>query len=350
MKNIQNEILTILLETLKEQANKYKIIVQDSSLTHEQRKEFDTEISQMYKVLADMSASSTVYTIAELQALKVQYKTKLDEFETILNNIYTSNLTLTPEQIESLKGENGKDFKYEDLTEQQKSDLVSYFTDSQSFVNLNSKVTNIDNETKLYPSRFAVIDDKIDSLNLLINDLSSAYDSLNQRLINLENNQGNTTPTTPINQIDFKSEYTEFNSYLYQNTDLQLKPFYFLYNAVMFENDEIEIVLKNGDLEYYVSMKIIIQPIYGDYQLQIIDTNLPSSIGVEAYYKIVPNDSKFGFNLEFNDKDNNFNFIYPFNSFEIYIYRGVDTIRIDDLFVTDEKSIFYSIPTPPPIV
>lgn len=237
MENIQNEILTILLETLKEQANKYKIIVQDSSLTHEQRKEFDTEISQMYKVLADMSASSTVYTIAELQALKVQYKTKLDEFETILNNIDTSNLTLTPEQIESLKGENGisftydmftaeqlqalkgadgkdgKSLTYEDLTEQQKVNLISYFNNSSTIEAINSTLSIMNNQ----------LDINVEE----IYNLQQALNLLNARVLQLENNQNNTVPTlvnTSVLNFDFKTQLSLLTDYEYtENEEIDIK-------------------------------------------------------------------------------------------------------------------------------
>ena len=44
-------VFDILLESLKIQAEKYKALIQ-ADLTHEQRKEFDSEIKQMYDLLA----------------------------------------------------------------------------------------------------------------------------------------------------------------------------------------------------------------------------------------------------------------------------------------------------------
>ncbi|MDY3205475.1 MAG: hypothetical protein RBR70_10430 [Arcobacter sp.] len=109
---MENEILNLLLETLKIQAEKYKIIVNDDSLTHEQRKEFDTEITQMYNVLANLSNSSTIYTLAELKGLKAQYDVKFAEFDEKVANLDLSHLlvsfdSLTQEQKDSLKGQNG---------------------------------------------------------------------------------------------------------------------------------------------------------------------------------------------------------------------------------------------------
>jgi hypothetical protein len=109
---MENEILNLLLETLKIQAEKYKVIVNDDSLTHEQRKEFDTEITQMYNVLANLSNSSTIYTLAELKALKAQYDVKFTEFDEKVKNLDLSHLlvsfdSLTQEQKDFLKGQNG---------------------------------------------------------------------------------------------------------------------------------------------------------------------------------------------------------------------------------------------------
>lgn len=131
---MENEILNLLLETLKIQAEKYKVIVNDDSLTHDQRKEFDTEITQMYNVLANLSNSSTVYTLAELKALKAQYDVKFAEFDEKVKNLDLSHLlvsfdSLTQEQKDSLKGEKGDKGEdglngtFEDLTQEQKDSL-----------------------------------------------------------------------------------------------------------------------------------------------------------------------------------------------------------------------------------
>ena len=109
---MENEILNLLLETLKIQAEKYKTIVSDDSLTHEQRKEFDTELTQMHNVLASLTNSSTIYTLAELKGLKAQYDVKFAEFDEKVANLDLSHLlvsfdSLTQEQKDSLKGQNG---------------------------------------------------------------------------------------------------------------------------------------------------------------------------------------------------------------------------------------------------
>ncbi|MFY9090285.1 hypothetical protein [Arcobacter aquimarinus] len=104
------EISNILLESLKTQAEKYQELI-SSNLSHSERKEFDSELKQLHELLAQMTNSQTVFTFNEIESLKTQFQTKLSEFENILNNIDVSNITLnlTPEQIESLKGDKGQD-------------------------------------------------------------------------------------------------------------------------------------------------------------------------------------------------------------------------------------------------
>ena len=92
-----NDVFKILLESLKIQAEKYKSLV-DQDLTHEQRKDFDTEIKQMFELLTTMTNSSIVYTLSEIQALKIQYEAKIKELTTTLDNI----------DVTTVKGDNGK--------------------------------------------------------------------------------------------------------------------------------------------------------------------------------------------------------------------------------------------------
>ena len=145
---MENEILQILLSSLKVQAEKMKELIGDSTLSYEQRKNFDTEISEMYNVLASLSNTSIVYSLSEIKILKDTYQSELDKFLESLSNIDLSSITLTPEQIANLKGENGlsayqiavnngfegsqsewldslkgSNFSFEDLTQEQKDTL-----------------------------------------------------------------------------------------------------------------------------------------------------------------------------------------------------------------------------------
>lgn len=106
------EVFDILLESLKIQAEKYKAIVSQDALTHDQRKDFDAEIKQMYELLSNMTNSSTVYTLSEIQQLKVQYELRIQELQTILDNIDVTTVKGdTGEQgiqgLQGLKGDKG---------------------------------------------------------------------------------------------------------------------------------------------------------------------------------------------------------------------------------------------------
>ncbi len=152
------DVFDVLLESLKIQAEKYKTIISQDALTHEQRKDYDSEIKQMYELLSSMTNSSTVYTLSEIQTLKTQYELKIQELQTTLDNIDVTTVKgdagtngadgLSAYQVavnngfagsqsqwlESLKGSNGlngtngadgqngidgKDFTYSDFTPEQ---------------------------------------------------------------------------------------------------------------------------------------------------------------------------------------------------------------------------------------
>ena len=104
-------VFDILLESLKIQAEKYKALIQ-ADLTHEQRKEFDSEIKQMYDLLSNMTNSTIVLSSAEIETLKVQYELKIQELQTTLDNIDVTTVKGdTGEQgiqgIQGLKGDKG---------------------------------------------------------------------------------------------------------------------------------------------------------------------------------------------------------------------------------------------------
>ncbi len=123
------DVFDILLESLKIQADKYKSIV-NQDLTHEQRKDFDSEIKQMFELLTSMTNSSTVYTLSEIQALKLQYEVKIQELQTTLDNIDVTTVKGDTgangidgkDGVNGLDGQNGidgKDFTYDMFTPEQ---------------------------------------------------------------------------------------------------------------------------------------------------------------------------------------------------------------------------------------
>lgn len=197
--DIKKQIIDDMLETLKEQVSRYKSLINSNDVTLDQLKDFDNQISEIYDTLQKVSNTQLTLLVSEIEDYKTQFQTKLSEFENILNNIDISNLTLTPEQIESLKGDNGlsayqiavnegfegtelkwleslkgKDFAFENMTQVQKDDLLNHFLSS-------SEIT-----------------------------------SILQRLDNLENNQGSTTPpnedsNTNLSPINFNSTFVTNN-------------------------------------------------------------------------------------------------------------------------------------------
>ncbi len=260
---MENEILNLLLETLKIQAEKYKIIVSEDSLTHEQRKEFDTEITQMYNVLANLSNSSTIYTLAELKGLKAQYDVKFSEFDEKVSNLDLSHLlvsfdSLTQEQKDSLKGQNGlsafdiavnngfegsepewllslkgANGTFEDLTQEQKDSLKGQNGLSAYDIAVNNGFEGSEPEwleslkgADGQDGQNAIFD--FDSLDTIQKEKISTYlfnltqfTELLQRITNLESNSTggeNPTPETPTtdNNSLFINIPADSNSYDYK--------------------------------------------------------------------------------------------------------------------------------------
>ena len=222
---MENEILNLLLETLKIQAEKYKIIVNDDSLTHEQRKEFDTEITQMYNVLANLSNSSTIYTLAELKGLKAQYDVKFAEFDEKVANLDLSHLlvsfdSLTQEQKDSLKGQNG-------LNGNDGQDGQNGLSAYELAVNNGFEGSELEwleslKGTDGQDAESAIFDfDTLDTFqkNKIATFIfeSLTFRDLLQRITNLENNSGSTptTPETPttdfINPFEIENSIYSFN-------------------------------------------------------------------------------------------------------------------------------------------
>lgn len=187
---MENEILQILLSSLKVQAEKMKELINDSTLSYEQRKNFDTEISEMYNVLASLSNTSIVYSLSEIKILKDTYQSELDKFLESLSNIDLSSITLTPEQIANLKGENG-------LSAYQIA-VNNGFEGSQSewLDSLKCSVTEL--------SKLSI---EISDINELGSTLSQIFQTLGQ-LQGLVN--GGTISGVNINQLD--SQFQSFKS------------------------------------------------------------------------------------------------------------------------------------------
>lgn len=123
-------IYDTLLESLQIQAERFKDIISNQTLTPQERKDFDTEIREMHTLLSDMTNTSAVFTVTQLKALEKDFQDRLVKFDEAISklDLTTININLTPEQIEVLKGQDGKSFTYEDMTQSQKQELADLVT------------------------------------------------------------------------------------------------------------------------------------------------------------------------------------------------------------------------------
>ena len=115
MENIelQNLIVQNLLLGLKKQSEADLNLISNNEYTHDQRKDFEKELSDINKVLNELSGKTINYTVAELEALKIQFNDRLTQLNSIITDLEINTLkiefdSLTPEQKTFLKGEKGE--------------------------------------------------------------------------------------------------------------------------------------------------------------------------------------------------------------------------------------------------
>ena len=109
---LQEGIVQNLLLGLKKQSEAYLDLISNNEYTHEQRKDFEKELSDINKVLNELSGKTINYTVSELEALKTQFNDRLTQLNSIITNLEINTLkiefdSLTPEQKAFLKGEKG---------------------------------------------------------------------------------------------------------------------------------------------------------------------------------------------------------------------------------------------------
>ena len=109
---LQEGIVQNLLLGLKKQSEAYLDLISNAEYTHEQRKDFEKELSDINKVLNELSGKTISYTVSELELLKTQFNDRLTQLNSIITNLEINTLkiefdSLTPEQKAFLKGEKG---------------------------------------------------------------------------------------------------------------------------------------------------------------------------------------------------------------------------------------------------
>ena len=110
---IKNSIVNSLLTGLQKQAEQYIKFISDDSMTYDVRKDFENQLSDLNKVLLEITDSLAVYTIDELVSLKDEYNNNLLVLQSLISDLELSTLkiefnSLTPQQKEFLRGEKGE--------------------------------------------------------------------------------------------------------------------------------------------------------------------------------------------------------------------------------------------------
>lgn len=358
MENIelQNLIVQNLLLGLKKQSEAYLDLISNNEYTHDQRKDFEKELSDINKVLNELSGKTINYTVAELEALKVQFNDRLTQLNTIITNLEINTLkiefdSLTPEQKSFLKGEKGdKGDKGENSYEL----AVRYGFVGNEIEYLNSlkgkdgvNGVNGINGADGQDAESPIFD--FDNLDTIQKEKISTYlfnltqfTDLLQRLTNLENNS-----TGGDNQnIEIIKQYNELNQYIVYNPDLLQKQYYFSFKLALQDYDIVSIVVGNSTQSYTIEYKVIPSEYGMDLLLQ--NSTLPQNIVDYPQYNINPSDEIFGFYIIFNNENDEV--IYPFDSYGITISRGGNNLVSEFVEVTADKAFYDGLPKAPNIM
>lgn len=113
---IRERIISDLLNVLKNQSAYYLTQSQSNDLSLSDRKEIEKELNDINSTLKDVTSVSAVYTIQQLEELKSLYQQKynliLEQSQNLeINTLKIQFDSLTPQQKEFLKGQNGIDGK-----------------------------------------------------------------------------------------------------------------------------------------------------------------------------------------------------------------------------------------------
>ena len=110
---LQDDILKNLLLGLQKQSQFYVQKINETGELTEERKNFEKELSDINKVLTELSNKALSYTVQELDNLRTQFNDKLLQLNSVISDLEINTLkiefnSLTPEQKQFLKGEKGE--------------------------------------------------------------------------------------------------------------------------------------------------------------------------------------------------------------------------------------------------
>lgn len=384
---LQEGIVQNLLLGLKKQSEAYLDLISNNEYTHDQRKDFEKELSDINKVLNELSGKTINYTVAELEALKVQFNDRLTQLNSIITNLEINTLkiefdSLTPEQKAFLKGEKGdKGEKGENSFELAVrygfvGNEIEYLNslkgkDGVNGINGVNGIDGADGQNGLSAYELAVNSGFTGTLNQWLESLKGAdgqdaessifdFDTLDtiqkekissylfnltqftdllQRLTNLENNS-----TGGDNEnIEIIKQYNELNQYIFNSSDLLQKQYYFAFKLALQEFDVVSIVVANSTQSYTINYEVS-ESVYGK-NLELTSSNLPENIVEYPFYNINSENEIFAFYLKFENENNEV--IYPFDSYAITISREGNNLVSEFVEVTADKSFYDSLPKPP---
>ena len=91
---LQNLIVANLLLGLKNQSQFFLDLLSSQELTLQEAKEIDKEISDINRVLNELSGKTVNYTIQELEALRNQFNDKLVQLNETISNLELNTLKI----------------------------------------------------------------------------------------------------------------------------------------------------------------------------------------------------------------------------------------------------------------
>lgn len=220
---LQAEILDILLQSLKSQAEKYKELI-DSDLGDEDRKGFDVELSQMFDLLTSMSNSSTVLDSDTYKDMITHLSLINDNFNSFTVEDFEIVFVGLKDLLDSYNSDSFSDFIVSDNYKHSVlSSHSSYFSNSLNVNSFKSSLFGEDYNFITFDTFLNLsnsVDAISDNLSSLSNDIANIdISSNNIDLSNLTLNQINSLKLQ-LGLIDNYYDMVKSNMFSYYNNDI----------------------------------------------------------------------------------------------------------------------------------